>query len=67
MTQLSPHKVTFYVYAEGEEQVQALQDALNNFVREQYNRGTLVTASKLAQALQTFGKNYFVTEFLKRK
>lgn len=66
MAQLSPYKVTFYAYAESEEQVKTLQDALNNFVREQYNKGVLVTADKLAQALQTFGNNFFVANYLKR-
>ncbi len=67
MAQLFPHKVTFYAYAEDEKQVQDLQDALNDFVRKQYNKGILVTTDKLLQALRSFSNNYFVTDFLKRK
>lgn len=63
---MKPHKITFYAYADDEAQVKQLQDALNNFVREQYNKGIIVTAAKLQRALQTFGNNYFVTNFLKR-
>ena len=50
MARYIPHKVTFYAYAENEEQVKQLQDALNDFVRQQYNRGAIVTTSKLLQA-----------------
>lgn len=63
---MKPHKVTFYAYAEDDKQVKALQDTLNNFVREQYNKGILVTAEKLANALSFFGNNFFVTNYLKR-
>jgi hypothetical protein len=66
MARYIPHKVTFYAYAENEEQVKQLQDALNDFVRQQYNRGAIVTTSKLLQALQKFGNNLFVTNFLKQ-
>lgn len=62
---MKPYKVTFYAYAEDESQVKTLQDALNNFVREQYNKGILVTTDKLARALSSFGNNFFVTNYLK--
>ena len=63
---MKPHKVSFYVYAENEQQIQDLQCVLNGFVRAQYNKGVVVTATKLEQALQSFGNNFFVTNFLKR-
>ena len=63
---MKPHKVTFYAYAEDEAQVKLLQDALNDFVREQYNKGIIVTATKLSQALRSFGSNYFVTTYLRK-
>lgn len=63
---MKPYKVTFYTYAENEQQVQELQNAMNNFVRIQYDKGVLVTAAKLTKALQTFGSNFFVTNFLKK-
>jgi hypothetical protein len=66
MARYIPHKITFCAYAENEEQVKQLQDALNDFVRQQYNRGAIVTTSKLLQALQKFGNNLFITNFLKQ-
>lgn len=63
---MKPQKITFYAYAENEEQVKVLQNTLNDFVRNQYNKGVLVTADKLAKALQSFGNNFFVTNYLKR-
>lgn len=63
---MAPMKVSFYVYADNEEQVAQLQKALNDFVREKYQQGVLVTAPKLLTALKSFGSNYFVTNFLKR-
>lgn len=62
---MKPHKITFYAYAENEEQVAQLQDTLNNFVRDKYNQGILVTADKLAKAMNTFSNNFFVTNYLK--
>ena len=64
---MKPEKITFYAYAEDENQVKHLQNVLNDFVREQYNKGILVTADKLAGALQAFGNNYFVINYLKSR
>lgn len=63
---MEPHKVTFYVYAESEQEVKELQLALNDFVRNQYNKGTLVTARKMLGALIKFGNNFLVTNYLKK-
>lgn len=63
---MNPYKVTFYVYAESEEEAKGLQTAMNNFVRTQYSKGVLVTARRLGEALAKFGNNFFVTNFLRR-
>lgn len=63
---MKPYQVTFYVYAESPEQVEALQNELNGFVRERYNGGVLVTASRLMEALARFKKNVLVDSFLRR-
>lgn len=63
---MKPYKVAFYVYAESPEQIEALQNELNNFVREKYNSGVLVTASRLIEALARFKKNVLVDSFLRR-
>lgn len=62
---MKPYEVTFYVYAEDEKEVQILKDQLNDFVREKYNSGVLVTATKLSSALKKFCNNLFVTTFLR--
>lgn len=64
---MKPEKVTFYVYAETAEEAQKLQSAMNAFVREQYNRGVLVTATRLTDALEKFGSNMFISNYLKSK
>lgn len=63
---MAPQKVSFYVYADDEDQVRKLQEALNNFVREQYNKGVIVTADKLTNALSHFGNNFLVTNYLRK-
>lgn len=62
---MKPHKVYFYAYAEDDAEVQKLQKELNDFVREQYNGGAIVTANKLTRILQKFRNNCFVTNYLK--
>lgn len=64
---MKPEKVAFWVYAESAEEVQELQSSLNAFVREQYGRGVLVTASKLSEALKRFGGNALIGSYLNRK
>lgn len=63
---MKPYQVAFYVYAESPEQVEALQTELNNFVREKYNGGVLVTASRLIEALTRFKRNILVDSFLRK-
>lgn len=63
---MKPYQVAFYVYAESPEQVEALQKELNNFVREKYNGGVLVTASRLIEALTRFKRNILVDSFLRK-
>jgi hypothetical protein len=62
---MKPQKVAFYVYAESEEEVKDLQKTLNDFVRDRYDSGILVTAKSLGIAIKKFGSNFLVTNFLK--
>lgn len=62
---MKPFKVTFYVYAEDEKEITQLQDQMNEFVRNNYNSGVLVTANKLSSALSKFCNNFFVTSYLR--
>ena len=61
---MKPYQVAFYVYAENESEVKELQIELNNFVRDRYNKGILVTSRKLVSALKKFGNNFIVNNFL---
>ena len=63
---MKPYQVTFYIYAEDDAEVQKLQHELNGFVRERYNKGIIVTATKLTEALRKFGNNFIVNNFLKK-
>lgn len=59
----APRQVTFYLYAEDDAQVQALQRELNAFVRAMYGKGRLVTASGLSDALRKYGGSPLVSRF----
>lgn len=61
---MKPYQVAFYVYAENESEVKELQIELNNFVRDRYNKGILVTSKKLVSALKKFGDSFIVNNFL---
>lgn len=61
---MKPYQVAFYVYAENESEVKELQIELNNFVRDRYNKGILVTSKKLVSALKKFGGSFIVNNFL---
>lgn len=63
---MKPYKVQFYVYASSEEEVQALESAMRDFVKTLYNKGVLVTAHRMMAALRQFGTNLLVTNFLKK-
>lgn len=64
---MTPKQVTFYVYADADEQVLALQHSLNALVRDMYNRGRLVTASGLSEALRKFGGSPLVMNYFKNQ
>lgn len=62
---MKPHKISFYIYAEDDQEAIALKNALNNFVRSQYDQGILVKAGRLTELLGRYGKNPIVANFLK--
>lgn len=62
---MKPYKAQFYVYAESEQEVKELEKALHDFTTSQYNKGVLVSASKLTDALKRFGHNPLITQFLR--
>lgn len=62
---MKPYKIEIYVYAESEDKALEVQSAAKNFVRQQYQKGTLVTADKILNALTRFGNSIIVNQFLK--
>jgi hypothetical protein len=54
-----------YVYADNQQQADELQQSLYAFVDIKRQHGIAVTASKLTDALNKYGNNYFVNQFLK--
>ena len=60
------YEVKFKLYAESQEQADALSRAVRDFVRRQGDRGIAVTADKMAEAIRRWGDNPFVLNFLKR-
>lgn len=64
---MTPYKIEIYVYADSQEQAKRAQDAANRLVSNEYRRGILVTAGKVAEACHRFTANYLVENFLKSK
>lgn len=62
---MKPRKVSFYVYADTEEEIAGLQEALFDFVSDKYSEGILVTADRLTMALRKFEDNFMVKQFLR--
>ncbi len=63
---MKPYKIEIYIYAENEDQIKEAQKAAYDFVSENYNRGVIVTAVKVSEALKKFKDNFFVTNYLKK-
>ncbi len=62
---MKPFKATFYVYADDENEVRELERSLYDFVSEMYDKGRLVTASRLTDAVRQYGGHFLVANFLK--
>lgn len=62
---LKPYKIDLYVYADSDEETTALEQKLKDFINTQRLRGVAVTAKKLNEILDKYGKNNFVTNFLR--
>lgn len=62
---MKPYKVEFYIYADNDDEVKEMQKAANNFVYAYYQQGIIVSAKKLAAALDKFKNNVFVKNFLR--
>lgn len=63
---MTPYQAKIFMYAESESEIQAFQEAFHDLVNNKRERGIAVTASKLTEALQRFGDNFFVNNFLRQ-
>ena len=66
MENYRPYTAQFYVYARNEQEVQDLTKAINDFVRERYHSGTLVRAESIVRALEAFGNNPMLINYLRK-
>lgn len=64
---LQPKKITFYAYVSSEQDKAELEKALNDFGRSLYTKGILLTAAALKEAVQAYGNNPIVTNYIKSK
>ena len=62
---MQPYKIEIYVYAETAEEAAQVQQSAINFVKEKYKSGILITADKLARAIDKFKDSYIVNQYFK--
>jgi len=62
---MQPYKVEIYLYADSEAEVADAKKAANEFVRENYERGVLVTASGFANILRRFKNNPLLNRIMR--
>lgn len=62
---MNPRKIEFYIYAENDQEVKDVEQALYNFVDDYRKEGVVVTAQKIKTALDKFKSNFFVKQFLR--
>ena len=58
-------RVTLWVYANNEQEVNNLQHELDTFVMDKYNQGIYIKANTLRGVLQKYGNNPIVNAALK--
>ena len=62
---MKPEEIRFYIYANGTNEVQELEKALYDFVLDQYNQGTIVTARMLTDIIKKAAANPVLLQLLK--
>ena len=61
---MQPYKIEFYIYAETQAEVTEAQKKAHDFITSQFMRGRLVTARKLATALERAKSVPLISEML---
>lgn len=59
------YKMTFFVYADSQEEADAAAKAVKDFISVQAEKGRAVTAKKIAEAVERYKDNYFVNAYFK--
>lgn len=62
---MQPFKIEIYVYAENAAEAFKVQQSAIQFVKDKYNSGILITADKLAKALDKFKDSFVVNQYFK--
>ena len=62
---LKPFRIDMYVYAESDDEALRLSSQLKDFVNAKRNQGIVVSANKLSRALEVFGNNPLLLNYLK--
>lgn len=62
---LQPFKIDMYFYANSPEEAIHLSNKMRDFVSEKRNQGIVVSADKLSKAIDMFGNNPLLLNYLK--
>ncbi len=62
---LQPFKIDFYVYANSPEEALQLSNLWKDFVNAKRNQGVVVSAEKVSKAIEAFGNNPLIINYLK--
>ena len=62
---MQPFKIEIYVYAENADEASRVQQSAIQFVKDKYKSGVLITADKLAKALDKFKDSFIVNQYFK--
>lgn len=62
----TPMKVSFFLYAESEAEINSLQQTLRDFVKTQLENGGVVTATSVDKVLRQYGNNPIVNNYFRR-
>ena len=62
---MQPYKIEIFIYADSPQEAAEAQRLTIQFVKDKYNSGTLITASKIIAALNKFKDSFIVNQFFK--
>ena len=63
--QLFPYNITLHVYAENQQEAEALENALKDLVIDKYGQGVYIRAASLTRLVQQYGKSTIINNFIR--